>query len=75
MDKTEQAGFYVGAAIYKDLDSDEVDLILAAEGLNIETNSVKECKDAINRNLHPTPGGPIYDWEEIIARAKERGGL
>lgn len=47
MDTELQVLFYVGAALYLDLDSDEVDIILAAAGLAVEINSVEECRDAI----------------------------
>lgn len=47
MDKMEQAAFYVGALLYLDLESDEVDDILAAADLDVHTNTVAECREAI----------------------------
>ena len=68
MKNNKKDGFYIGAAMYRDLDSVEVDLILEAEGLHVDTHSVDKCKEAINKNAHWLPGGPLYDWDEIKSR-------
>jgi hypothetical protein len=52
MTDKESTLFYVGAAIYLDLDSDEIDRALATRGLSIAGNSVEECRNAI-REMFP----------------------
>jgi len=46
------ATFYLGAALIFDLDSDEVDHILAEHGLSVEHDTLLECKQALI-NLYP----------------------
>lgn len=52
MTEHERALFYTGAAIYLDLESDEIDTALARAGLDPTRNTVQECRDAIKR-LYP----------------------
>ena len=47
MDKKSAEAFYVGAALFLDLDSDEVDVVLADHGLSVEANSVEDCRACI----------------------------
>lgn len=49
MTEKEQKLFYVGAAIFLDLDSTEVDDALSAKNLTVESNSVSECTECIRR--------------------------
>lgn len=65
MTEKEKTAFYIGAAIYKDLDSDEVDRILQASGLHPDVHPVADCRNAINECLRYTPGGPVYDADEV----------
>lgn len=51
MTDNEQTAFYVGAALYRDLDSFEVDQILAAAGLDIDAASIADCCAAVDRFL------------------------
>lgn len=51
MTDNEQTAFYVGAALYRDLDSFEVDQILAAAGLDIDAASIADCCAAVDRSL------------------------
>lgn len=73
MTNKDKVAFYVGAALYKDLESDEVDRILQAAGLHPDVHSVAQCREAINKHLGYTPAGPVYDMDEIgrkIARQR-----
>ena len=47
MTPSEQIAFYAEALQVRDIGSDEVDLILAVEGLDIRTATIDECKEAI----------------------------
>lgn len=53
MDKKQQDSFYIGAALFQDLDSDEVDDILVGVGLTAKSGSVVECKAAIRAHCRP----------------------
>lgn len=39
--------FYIGAALCLDLDSDEVDAILAGSGLALEKDGIEVCRNTI----------------------------
>lgn len=52
MTEHERVLFYTGAALYLDLESDEIDAALARAGLDTTRNTVQECRDAIKR-LYP----------------------
>jgi hypothetical protein len=52
MDDQDAAAFYMGAAMFLDLDSDEVDHVLAKMGLSVQANSARECRDALAQ-LYP----------------------
>ena len=41
--------FYVGAALYLDLESSEVDAILAERGLALAEDNIDECREVIRR--------------------------
>ena len=47
MTPSEQIAFYAEALQVRGVGSDEVDLILAVEGLGIRTATIDECKEAI----------------------------
>jgi len=47
MDKRERELFYVGAALFLRLDSDEVDDVLARYELSVQRDSVEACRNAI----------------------------
>lgn len=47
MDGKERDAFYIGAALFVNLDSAEVDSILADAGLSTENDSVAVCRSAI----------------------------
>lgn len=68
MNKKTQEAFYWGAATKLDLESDEVDRILMAEGLDTRTHSARECREAVERNVRWTPAGPIVDWDSVKER-------
>jgi hypothetical protein len=53
MTKIEQDAFYVGASLYLGLDSNEVDDALAKAGLDVNTNTSKECTEVI-KIAYPT---------------------
>lgn len=66
MNDNDKTAFYIGAALTRDLESDEVDMILESEGLHADIHSAKECKEAVDRNVHNWVwGGPVFDWEGI----------
>jgi len=60
MDKKTTEAFYVGAAIYLDLDSCDVDRILAEHNLSTDDDTVEACRDCIrqHRPITPPPFGP-----------------
>lgn len=72
MNKKEQEGFYFGAAMYYDLDSVEVDILLEAEGLSADLHTSKQCTAAVRKYLHHTPAGPCVDIETARAKAATR---
>ena len=47
IDEKMREAFYIGAAIFLDLDSEETDEVLREAGLSLERNSFRECRDAI----------------------------
>ena len=47
MDERQREAFYVGAALYLDLDSDEVDMALAKRGLDARLNTLEKCRAAL----------------------------
>lgn len=47
MDQKTQEAFYIGAAVYLNLDSDEVDHILGQAGLNVDEHSARQCRQAV----------------------------
>ena len=47
MTPSEQIAFYAEALQVRNIGSDEVDLVLAVEGLDIRTATIDECKEAI----------------------------
>ena len=47
MDKRERTLFYVGAALYLDLESAQVDAILARAGLDPEADTLADCRAAV----------------------------
>jgi hypothetical protein len=49
---SQKDAFYVGAAIYLNLDSIEVDAALAEQGLVLTEDTIAECRDAI-RDAYP----------------------
>jgi len=51
MDEKQQELFYVGAVIYLNLDSTEVDNMLNNAGLSVENNSVAECREVIRKHF------------------------
>jgi len=51
MNEGEQDLFYIGASLFLNLDSGEVDVILAASKLTVETNSVLECREVIRAHF------------------------
>lgn len=57
MDKETLERFYVGAAMYLDLDSDQVDAILEQAGLDPETDSLESCRVAVRAAV------PRETWE------------
>lgn len=71
MNNKQKAAFYVGAAVYKDLDSNEVDRILEAAGLHTDIHPVGKCVQAVKNALHHTPAGPVADWQEIDQKIKK----
>lgn len=52
MTDEESTLFYIGAALYLDIDSDDLDRALATRGLTVADNSVEECRSAI-REMYP----------------------
>jgi hypothetical protein len=69
MNDKDKAAFYIGAAIARDLESDEVDTILMSEGLDASIHDAKTCKNAIDKNIHNWVwGGPVFDWDSIKSK-------
>lgn len=52
MTESERDKFYILAAVYLDLDSDEVDDCLAASGLSSERDSFAQCRHAV-KQMYP----------------------
>ena len=52
MDERQREAFYVGAALYLDLDSDEVDEALAVRGLSARFDTLEKCRAAL-REAYP----------------------
>lgn len=67
MQENEKWPFVIGAAIYMDFDSEDVDRILAEHDLNIDDNTLEECKHVIRAAYFATPGpiGPMQPIREI----------
>lgn len=68
--------FYIGAAVYLDLDSVEIDQILEARGLELTEDTIAECRAAVQaaeltryeagRDLDPDPDpdpAPRHQWK------------
>lgn len=55
MNDTEKLAFYAEALQVRDVGSDTVDLIFEAEGIDMSTASIEECKEAIIK--HQWVGG------------------
>jgi hypothetical protein len=51
MTEREQDLFYIGAALFLNLDSAEVDIILATVKLTVEASSVTECRKVIRAHF------------------------
>lgn len=69
MNKNDRDAFYIGAALSRDLESDEVDMILESEGLHVDVHSVQQCKKAIDKNIHNWVWcGPVFDWDGIKSK-------
>lgn len=51
MNEREQDLFYIGASLFLNLDSTEVDIILATVKLAVETSSVTECRGIIRAHF------------------------
>ena len=81
MDKKYKIPFYIGAAIYMDFDSDEVDYLLKRAGLTVDQSSLEECRKVIrkaffaspNRAMRPIPEIPPVDpfWGSTRLTATE----
>ncbi len=74
MNKHEKAVFYIMAAITRNLENDEVDMILESEEIDINLCSVKQCKKIIDKNVYDwLPGGPLFDWDKIKEKLERIG--
>lgn len=51
MNERERDLFYIGASLFLNLDSDEVDTILATVKLTVEASSAAECREVIRAHF------------------------
>jgi excisionase family DNA binding protein len=51
MEQRERELFYTGAALYLNLDSEQVDAILIRAGLDTKTGTVTECRAAVRKTV------------------------
>jgi hypothetical protein len=64
MNQKDQEAFYTGAAIYLNLDSIEVDELLATRGLSTEFDSVKKCT-AVIKAAYPDRWAKVLERQSI----------